>query len=190
MAKRVPFFVESRGGISVVTMADYFDRVCEMPETTILYDEDLVGNLWKNRFFLAAAHKQDRAKIFFVAYKEIMERLHSGHMYDIGEIVQTDYWEYIRAYHRGWQKEPLSRGARRQMGSKFFDGVNLFYDIKRNGMRNPLDILVEHGKCDLYRGNRRLVILKVLGIEKAKIRYAIAINKQNSPIEEILASQG
>jgi hypothetical protein len=187
MAERVPFFVESRGGISIVMMTDYFDRVCKLPNTVILFDEELVNNLWNNRLFLAAVHKQKRAKVFFVAFKEVMERLHSGYVYDDSEINQTDYWGYIREYHRSWQKEPLPRGARRQMSRKFFDGVNLFYDIKKNGMRNPLDILVESGKCDLYRGNRRLVILKVLGIEKAKVRYAI---KQNTPIEEILTSQG
>ena len=173
-------FVDSpRGGLIALMAKDYYDRIIELPTTTVLFGEESVNDLWENRIYLAVAHKKERAMVSFLALYEIVDNLNRGNTYSEEEIAETEHWEYIKGYHKSWQEVPLSSRARNQMSRKFWDSVNLFYDIKRHGMRDPLDILVTKGKCDLYRGSRRLVILKVLGTEKARIRYAI---ERTSPL--------
>jgi hypothetical protein len=153
---------------------DYFDRVLAMPDTLVKEEWRVVGNLWKNRRNLAIPYKRKRLIKFFDAFYKITKKLHEGHKFSVSEAYKTDYWEYIKGYHKEWQQQkPLSRSADRQMRSKFWSGVILFYDIKYRGMKKPLDVIVEDGRQTLYRGYRRLVILQTLGIKQARVRYAI-----------------
>ena len=152
---------------------NYWERICELPTTTILFAEEPVDILWKNRFKLVPDHKRTKSIIAFRSLRAVLERLDEGFIYNENEMDITEYWSYIRTYRKHWQEDPLSRRSRAQINHKFMDTVNLFYDIKKRGMINPLDIIVSGGRCVLYAGARRLTILSVLGTEKAKIRYAI-----------------
>jgi hypothetical protein len=58
--------------------------------------------------------------------------------------------------------------------------MNLFFDIQKNGVKNPLDIIIEGNTRTLYRGARRLVILKTLNQKFVKVRNAI-VNHSASP---------
>ena len=157
---------------------NYLERVCSYPDTKVEVKDVSVEELWQKRIDFAAPHKKDRAKEFYEIFLEMMENLNKGHKYTRRTMHRTKYWEYIRAYHKSWQEVPLQERAKRQMYRKFMDAVNLFHDIKKNGMLKPLDIIIENSKSSLYRGSRRLVVLKVLGTERAKVRYVVV-----TPIE-------
>jgi len=105
---------------------------------------------------------------FIKAYSEVINKVNEGHVFS-GDEVDTDYWDYLKSYHASWREEPISDEAYSQLKKKFFDGINLFHDIKENGMRNPLEIRKKNGKRHLSKGNRRLVILKILGIPQARV---------------------
>jgi hypothetical protein len=155
---------------------DYFDRVCEYPTTEIEEEECLVEDLWNSRFELTINHKRRRLYWFYEVFREVMEKLNQGHVYAAAEMRETGYWKYIAGYHPTWRQEPRTRKVNLQMRYKFRGSIDLFHDIKERGMIDPLDVIVENGEKRLYRGYRRLVILKTLGTEKARVRYAIVHN--------------
>ena len=116
-------------------------------------------------------HKKERFKIFHDAFMEVVQNIKNDFHYTREDIVKSKYWEYLKGYHSAWRVEPLSSRSKRQMLRRFRNGLELFFDIKKHGMRDPLDIIVKNKITTLYRGNRRLVILKALGTGKAKCRY-------------------
>jgi len=152
---------------------DYFDRLCTMPGTVVFIRDEAVDNIWANRHNLYIPHKANGMKKTNAAFYELVKSLADGKQYAAHELPQTAYWESIKRYHKSWQKEPLSERAARKMRRRCWDGIKLFWDIKKRGMINPLDIIVENNRMMLYRGNRRLQILKALGTETAKVRYAV-----------------
>ncbi len=152
---------------------DYFDRVCARQNTKIKITNELVSDIWNKRIDLLMRHKIKRLTAFYPAFFKAIKDVDSGHEYTNHDIQKTDYWNFLRRYHKSWQQEPLTDRARRQIKHKFMDGVNLYFDIKLHGMINPLDMITEKGHTCLYRGYRRLVILKVLETKTAKVRYAI-----------------
>lgn len=118
---------------------------------------------------LAVAYKKKRLAIFFDSFMEVISNVHEGHLYSVGMAKSSAYWEYLKGYHTSWQTDPLGRKAERQMRLKFWNGIELYYDIKKNGMLNPLEMRKRKGRIHLWAGYRRLVILKVLGIKTAKV---------------------
>lgn len=151
---------------------DYFDRICAKKDTTIQTHFVMVNALWKNRFDMAIPHKKERIKIFYPAFEEIIKKTRKGHVYTKEEMRETAYWNYIKKYHRRWQEDPISSRADMEMRYMFRSGVTLYHSIKEHGMVSPLCVIAENNVMYLYRGLRRLVILKVLGIKKALTTYA------------------
>ncbi len=159
---------------------DYFDRICAYPDTTIRIETTPVNRIWGKRIIWAIPRKRWRIREFYKAFLEVTDALEAGHVYSLAEIKQTKYWEYIKGYHRSWREEPLHPRAYLRMRRKFWSGVRLFHNIKENGMRDSLDIIEENNITMLYRGYRRLVILKTLGIKLAEIRYATVNHSPSS----------
>ncbi len=156
---------------------DYYDRVCAYPNTKVRTANTVsINDLWKSRLDLAIPHKKWRLARFYEAFSEITEALARGHVFTREEITNTRYWDYIRGYRGRWMQEPMTSKANREVRHKFWSGVHLFQDIKENGMRDPLAMITERGKTFLYRGYRRLVILKSLKTKVAKVNYAIVHN--------------
>ena len=127
-----------------------------------------VESLWKHRAEMYIPHKRGRLAPFYGAFHEIIANVHTGYEYTNHTARHTDYWKYITSYHPSWREVPLSRKAYRGLCKKFFDGINLYHDIKANGMRDPLEMHIVKGKRVLYAGMRRLVIAHVLGIPTVK----------------------
>ncbi len=159
---------------------DYFDRLCEDPSTIIEEEVVLVEDLWKIRHQLADYRKRHRLLWFYDAFRSLIEQLNAGHVFTAEDMKEASYWEYIEGYHKSWSRVPKTESVERQMIRKFKDSIDLFHDIKKRGMIDPLDVIVEGKRKTLYRGNRRLVILKALGTEKARVRYAIEHNSFSS----------
>jgi len=148
---------------------DYFDRCCAKESSEICEYDESVDVVWKNRILLAAPHKKDLSKIFYESFLEVINWIHDGYEPSLDEIRGSQYWKYISGYHPNWKEKPLSRKADLQMRFMFRNGIGLYHDIKKRGMIDPLCMIVEPYNTCLYRGNRRLVILKVLGTKIARI---------------------
>lgn len=152
-------------------MATY-QQVCERSHAPLWHSEESVEDLWSRRLDLTKAHKEARTKAFYDAFEHVVRVLASGGELTGEQMRGSAYWQYLRSYHRSWQREPLSRRADSGLKRKFLDGVSLFHDIRSNGMREPLGMVISGGKETLHSGYRRLTILKVLGVEKARVCHA------------------
>lgn len=132
---------------------------------------ELVSELWKNRLEMAYPNKVESTKIFFNEFPKVIKELHSGKIYSIEDMKKSSYWTYISRYHKSWRSQ--SPEAIKAMQNKFQDAIDLFYDIKKNGMKNPIDIVVDGEKRLLNRGARRLVILHIIGTHTARVKNEI-----------------
>ena len=147
---------------------DYFDKICAMPDTVIYTTVALVQVLWDDRLQLLDPGKPDRLKWFYeVFYRFIVDHSKGVRL----EYRDHDYLEYLRWYAEMWNITPNTR--RVYLRRKRQGAMGLFDDIRENGMRDPLCVVVEPNRAYLYRGYRRLVVAKVLGIDRVKVTYAI-----------------
>lgn len=153
-----------------------FDRVLELPNTIVIMTTELVDNLWEARLNFVSPRNRRRASAFFDGLLEVTQKLEYAHRFSYEEMTGTQYWSSIRRFHKSWMEEPLTSRAKSQLIRKFNHTVALFRDIRRHGMRDPLDMVVTGNDRLLYRGNRRLVILKTLQVRYANVRNAIIYN--------------
>jgi hypothetical protein len=153
---------------------DYFNRVCANPKTKIRTANNVsVDDLWRTRDSITIPHKKARLVQFYAAFYDYISKVHEGHEYTLEEMRNSSYAEYLKGYHKTWREEPLTSLADRQLRRRYRDAISLYHSIKEEGMRDPLGMIIEDGKTYLYRGYRRLVILKILGTKTAKVKYAI-----------------
>ena len=149
---------------------DYFDKIRAMPDTVIDTTVALVRVLWDDRLQLLNPGKPDRLKWFYEAFYRFIVDYSNGVRLEYRD---HDYLEYLRWYAEMWNITPNTR--RVYLRRKRQGAMGLFDDIRENGMQDPLCMVVElHlGRAYLYRGYRRLVVAKVLGIDRVKVMYAI-----------------
>jgi len=156
---------------------DYFNKICSVDSTVVVTTDAAVQNLWDNRYIYYNPTKIKYAEKFYDSFEDLIEKVHKGGNIDIPN---TWYWNYIKIYHRAWKEKILTQQSIKGMTEKVENGINLYYDIKKNGMLNPLGVIIEDGNFIIYRGCRRLVILHVLGVERLKVQYAIINNSTSS----------
>jgi hypothetical protein len=56
---------------------------------------------------------------------------------------------------------------------KIKTGIILFNDIKQNGLMYPVKFIKDEDGLHLFRGSRRLAVLKALGIEEVPCKIII-----------------
>ena len=128
-----------------------------------------VGELWERRMELANPRKRRRLERFYGVFEEVVRGWGEGREWSDEEVVGSEYFEYLRGYHSWWKEDPIGERAKREVVERWRDGEELFWDIKRRGMLNPIEVLVEEGREFIRRGNRRLVVLWVLGVEECEV---------------------
>lgn len=126
-----------------------------------------VEELWSNIEKYYDPRKTERQKLFYDTFSEVIRNVHNGFEYTDKEAEKTRYWDYLKGYHESWQ-DPTPR-AYKQLRAKFFSGINLYHDIKENGLKDPVNMRVVMGKKFLHTGNRRLVIAHILGIKTLEV---------------------
>jgi hypothetical protein len=142
----------------------YFNKICTDVGTIIIIREKFVNDLWERRLDLASNRKKERAVIFWNVFPEMLTRLRDFGAYSREEMETTGFWEYNKGLRKHASQEYLEY--------KFTDAQDLFFDIRKRGMLDPIDIIIDpSGNSILLRGNRRLAILQALYIKKAKVRY-------------------
>jgi len=128
-----------------------------------------VEHLWKSRAKIRQRNKRRHVEKLHNTFLEVVENLARGEEYDPDRMRSSSFFQYIRRYYQHWQEEPLSERADREVRERMQDGIDLFHDIKQSGMRDPLEMFMQRGRRYLVLGNRRLVILHVLGTPEAEV---------------------
>lgn len=131
-----------------------------------------VDLLWNLRYHLSTRRRKKFTKILFDSLTPVVMDLLAGREYTREEIINTDYFQkYIRRLHPGKGVREMSEREIMHFIKHFNQTISLLYDIKENGLINPIDFLetIDRRRY-LLRGYRRLLIAKALRIKKIKIR--------------------
>lgn len=86
------------------------------------------------------------------------------------ELKEDPYYEYLVTSHRFYREGGISSRLEKHCLNIMRDGIKLYWDIKVNGLKAPLDLTREKGRLILHRGYRRFVILKKLDYETVLFR--------------------
>jgi len=126
-----------------------------------------VDDLWKRKLLLAEPGKYHRAILMYKAVYSFVSDLNNGIKYNKKNYQETDYFKYLKHTYKARhnQSKILKRKLR-----KVKDLIGLYNDIKKNGIQDPL-VAYEGGKTGmiLVKGSRRLVIAKILGIDRVQV---------------------
>ena len=134
--------------------------------------KERVPKLWEHRIDIAHPKKIKRLTLFYEIFEKLCREWLDGKRYTDDKVMQTDYFKYLQGYHKSWQEVPLSERAKKQIIWRWREGRRLLFDIKEKGMKDPIEMITDERKRTyIYKGNRRLTILKVLGIEIADVDY-------------------
>lgn len=128
--------------------------------------------LWGNRLEYVDPRpgKANSILDFIVVGRKFFEDIHSGKTFTDKELAQHPYYAYQLKKLNPADKDPLTEKGKRHTLKVLKDGINLYHDIKKNGMCNPIDMIKMGGKLFIHRGGRRLEILKLLGYKKVPCR--------------------
>ena len=143
-----------------------------------------VQDLWANRAALWQHNKRRRVQKLQDTLYEVITNIAKGETYDADRMRESDFFQYLRTYYAAWRREPMSKQADEEVRIRMQDSINLFHNIKANGIKDPLEMYKHAGKRYLILGNRRLVIAYVLGIPEVDVithdsfeQYAAARSK-------------
>lgn len=120
-----------------------------------------VDNLFKNLEHYWDSHRRWRAKDFIKKAIPFFEQLRDGKVFTDEELIKHSYYEYVKSgMSKGTQQSPhIQENCLKVMKNS----IDLFHDIKQNGMSTPIEVWVENGKYNISRGTRRIVVLKMIG---------------------------
>jgi glycosyltransferase involved in cell wall biosynthesis len=148
-----------------------------------------VSELWDMRIGLCEPLKRERLKIFYDSFTEVIENLKAGKTYTTEDMEKSRYYQYLVTHlSRSYVGKPPEWGKRHVL-RKFKSAIRLFHDIQQNGMKTPLQCYAKDGNLILWRGYRRLVIAKVLGIERLAIVVHVSEKTAKSLPEKFQAPE-
>lgn len=127
-----------------------------------------VEHLWDNIEHYWDYRKRDRFPYFKNAVFPFFEAIHNGKQFTDEELRVHPYFDYLI-----YRMKPEERDKQRTIERCMYlikSGITLYNNIKSNGMYQPLDMWIQNGKLNLYRGSRRLAIAKLLGYKTLAVR--------------------
>jgi glycosyltransferase involved in cell wall biosynthesis len=133
-----------------------------------------VDNLWEKRIAIAEPGKRWRIALMYESFMEVVEKLRGGHVFTDDEIRRSRYYHYLLTHTVRFKVIPqtINKFKARWDGyviRKFKSGIRLFESIRNDGLKAPLEFYREDGAMLLWKGYRRLVILKALGVKEAGV---------------------
>jgi len=132
-----------------------------------------VDELWKKRTDISEPLKRWRLSIFFKAFGEVIDNLIKGKEYTDEDIRKSRYHQYLVTHlsrnYLPQTQDVFIKKWDKYIIKKFRSGINLFNSIKKKGMLSPLEFYHQDNKLILWRGYRRLVVIKKLGFKRAPV---------------------
>lgn len=118
-----------------------------------------VDDLWTARMAISDPGKRHRLTIFWRAYEEFVHSVLAG-----APLLDGQYQAYLLGHIRRRVGSPPKANERRKVQRDLQGNIKLIEDIRKNGFRAPLEFYQEEGRMILWKGYRRLVIARALGI--------------------------
>jgi glycosyltransferase involved in cell wall biosynthesis len=144
---------------------------------SVIFD---INDISENRLDFAIQWKIDAQKRFLKAFPPFIQKVADGQEFTKEQLVEQPYFDYLVTALNPSDRNPLTGKGKRHVLKKMRDAINLYYDIKDFGLKAPLDMWREGDRYVLWRGGRRLEIMKILGkktvparIYKTKRHYQI-----------------
>jgi len=131
-----------------------------------------VEELCKNRMDYVDKRKPGQLKRFLEVFPPYLKEIATGKEFTNEELEKLPYYDYMIDHLNPADRVPIiTDKGKKHVIKQLRDVINLYTDIKNNGLKAPLDFWRE-GKTDLvlHRGGRRLEILKLLGYKSVPAR--------------------
>ena len=128
--------------------------------TEVLFN---VKDLCENRPKYANPSKRGQWNIkrFLGTFPPFIQEIANGKKFTTEELEVLPYFDYLASQSKG----------KKRVRFKMKEAIRLFYDIKKYGLKSPLDMHYHSGnKLCLVRGGRRLVILNALGHKEVPVK--------------------
>ncbi|MCP4566822.1 MAG: glycosyltransferase [FCB group bacterium] len=126
-----------------------------------------VDLLWDKRKEISDPSKRERLEIFFDSFSELIDDISAD---ELKPCFDYKYWNYLAGHLNKKLRDPITEKGYQHIKQKTDSAIELFYDIKKNGPRSPLEFYTDNGDMILHKGYRRLVILKKLGYKNIPVR--------------------
>jgi len=130
-----------------------------------------VDELWEKRIEICEPLKRWRLAIFYKSFDKVVSNVIQGKKYTDDDIRKSRYFQYL-VTHLSKNVLPQTQDVfikkwDKYIIKKFRSGISLLKSIQKKGTLSPLEFYHQDGKLILWRGYRRLVIMKRLGIKRA-----------------------
>ena len=127
-----------------------------------------VKDLAEKRMEFCYPKKEKYLKHFLETFPDFIKQVHGGKVFTTNDLEKHPYYEYLTTR---LAKEDLGKEkGKRHVFNKMRDAIKLYNDIKKHGLKAPLDMWIENNRFVLYRGGRRFEIIKILGYKKVAAR--------------------
>lgn len=121
-----------------------------------------VESLWGSREKWVEPRKAKQVLVLLDAFGELVAELVRGTTYEPEDMADTRYYQYLINTHRGGKRRPGR--FKRHFINHFYDSTSLFASIKDEGLKRPLDFLIDPtNHVYLQAGYRRFSIVRGLG---------------------------
>ena len=133
-----------------------------------------VEDICNNRMDYCDPRKKESLAWFMKCFNPFLEQVikyyNEGKEFTDEELEQFEYYQYHLSKLHPADKDPYTEKGKRRCRFLMRDVVNLYKDIKENGLRNPLDMWRDGDRLVLHRGGRRLEIMRALGYRRVPCR--------------------
>lgn len=129
-----------------------------------------VKDLIKNRMLFVYPGKEKSLEWFSRTFPQFIAKVHSGASFTNDDFRKEPYYDYLKSRLHPADRDPLTKKGERRVFQLMQDAIAVYHDIKKIGLKSPLDMWRHGDRLVLYRGGRRLEILHILGYEKVAAR--------------------
>lgn len=137
------------------------------------FKDESLDKIWEHRTGYSEPLKRWRLKIFFDSFLEVIEQVKTGKKFTEKEKLESRYFNYLVTHLAKevlpQDKKEYVKKWKRHLLKKFDSGINLFKSIEKNGLYAPLEFYRKDDRVYLWKGYRRLVILKALGYKEVPV---------------------
>jgi len=121
----------------------------------------LVSDLWAARDVIADPGKKYRLQIFWKGYEEFVRRVLAGQPEMDGQ-----YRHYLLSHVSRQPGHQPTRSEVHKVEKSLRGSIGLIQSVQQEGLKAPLEFYQEDGHLILWKGYRRLVIARAVGIPR------------------------
>lgn len=129
-----------------------------------------VGELHDNRVAYAKTGGEKSVEWFEQVFPPFVKQVHEGVTFTNEQLEQEPYFKYLVSKLNPKDRNPLTGKGKKRVFRLMRDAINVYHDIKENGLCNPLEGWREGKRIAINRGGRRVEMLWILGYKTVPVR--------------------